>query len=150
MTSSKPEPPFKFYRTGDCISLERDGILFRIFPKPLKFQLDRLGDINNKKVDEEFSKIQTQSSIKKSVYGVFGYIKLKKVSHLILIEKASVVGSILKGKVYRVDKLMFVPLSYSANIKIDEADQEYVEMIQKIQSEKAFYFAYEFDLTKNV
>ena len=80
-------------------------------------------------MDEEFSKIQTQSSIKKSVYGVFGYIKLKKVSHLILIEKASVVGSILKGKVYRVDKLMFVPLSYSANIKIDEADQEYVDMI---------------------
>jgi len=25
-----------------------------------------------------------------------------------------------------------------------------VEMIKKIQSEKAFYFAYEFDLTKNV
>ena len=70
--------------------------------------------------------------MKKSVFGVFGYIKLQKVSHLILIEKASVVGQILKGKVYKVDKLMFVPLSYSANLKIDEADEQYVQMIQKI------------------
>ena len=87
--------------------------------------------------------------MKKSVWGVFGYIKLKKVSHLILIEKATLVGKLLKGSIYKVDKLMFVPLNYSANMKIDEADEVYVEMIKKIQNEKAFYFAYEFDLTKN-
>ena len=45
---------------------------------------------------------------------------------------------------------MYVPLSYTANLKIDESDEVYVEMIKKIQNEKAFYFAYEFDLTKNV
>ncbi len=83
------------------------------------------------------------------MWGVFGYIKLKKVSHLILIEKASLVGKLLKGSIYKVDKLMFVPLNYSANMKIDESDEAYVEMIKKIQNEKAFYFAYEFDLTKN-
>lgn len=72
------------------------------------------------------------------------------MSHLILIEKATLVGKLLKGSVYKVDNLLFVPLSYTANLKIDESDEVYVEMIKKIQSEKAFYFAYEFDLTKNV
>jgi hypothetical protein len=81
---------------------------------------------------------------------VFGYIKLKKVSHLILIEKATVVGKVLKGTVYQVQKLMFVPLNYTAKMLIDEEDEPYVEMIKKIQKEKRFYFSYDFDLTKNI
>ena len=44
--------------------------------------------------------MERSAVVKKRVYGVFGYIKLKKVSHLILIEKATVVGKVLKGTVY--------------------------------------------------
>jgi hypothetical protein len=43
------------------------------------------------------------SSFKKSLYGVFGYIKLKAMPYLILIEEASIVGQILNGNVFRVD-----------------------------------------------
>jgi hypothetical protein len=28
-------PKFQLHRTGDCIALARDGIMFRIFPKLL-------------------------------------------------------------------------------------------------------------------
>ena len=32
------------------------------------------------------------STFKKTMFGVFGYIKLKTVSYLILIEEASIIG----------------------------------------------------------
>ena len=53
---------------------------------------------------------------------MFGYIKLKTVSYLILIEEASIVGQILKGLVYRVEKLMFIPLNVKGDMKIDIND----------------------------
>ena len=53
------------------------------------------------------------------LFGVFGYIKLKTVSYLILIEEATIIGQILKGLVYRVEKLMFVPLDHKGDMKID-------------------------------
>ena len=84
------------------------------------------------------------------VYGVFGYIKLKKMAYLILIEEASFVGQILKGNVFRVEKLRFVPVSLSDNLKPNSEDLEYIDMIQKIQEEKSFYFSYDIDLTKNI
>lgn len=33
---------------------------------------------------------------------------------------------------------------------IEQEDQAYVKMINKIQAEKAFYFSYDIDLTKNI
>jgi hypothetical protein len=56
------------------------------------------------------------------LFGVFGYIKLKTVSYLILIEEATIIGQILKGLVYRVEKLMFVPLDHKGDMKIDIND----------------------------
>ena len=46
------------------------------------------------------------------------------MSYLILIEEASIVGEILKGLFYRVEKLMFVPLTLkeSGDMKIDSKD----------------------------
>jgi hypothetical protein len=81
---------------------------------------------------------------------VFGYIKLKKASYLILIEEASIVGLIMRGTVYRVEKLMFLPLCNTASMHPDRADVEFIDMIQKIQAEKAFYFSYDLDLTQNL
>ena len=45
---------------------------------------------------------------------------------------------------------MFIPLRNDQNLKIDPQDQQFVNMILKIQKEKAFYFSYEMDLTKNI
>ena len=81
---------------------------------------------------------------------MFGYIKLKTVSYLILIEEASIVGQILKGLVYRVEKLMFIPLNVKGDMKIDINDQQYIDMIKHVQKEKSFYFSYDIDLTKNM
>ena len=84
------------------------------------------------------------------MYGVFGYIKLAKVSHLILIEEASIVGQLMRGTVYKVEKLMFVPLNYNAKMQIDSEDLPFVDMIRTVEKEKAFYFSYDIDLTKNM
>ena len=35
-------PKYEFNRTSECIALVRDEIIYRIYPKELKFQLDRL------------------------------------------------------------------------------------------------------------
>ena len=66
------------------------------------------------------------SKIKKSVYGVFGYLKMRAVSHLVLIEEASVVGTLLKGTILRVEKLMFLPINNDPKLKIDIEDQPIV------------------------
>lgn len=63
---------------------------------------------------------------------MFGYIKLKTVSYLILIEEASIIGQILKGLVYRVEKLMFVPLDDRGEMKVDINDQQYIDMIKHV------------------
>jgi hypothetical protein len=56
----------------------------------------------------------------------------------------------LKGTVYRVEKLMFVPLNYNSKMQIDPEDLPFVDMIKTVEKEKAFYFSYDFDLTKNM
>ena len=45
---------------------------------------------------------------------------------------------------------MFVPLKQGVKMTIEPEDQPYVNMINKIQKEKAFYFSYDIDLTKNI
>jgi len=45
---------------------------------------------------------------------------------------------------------MFVPLKTGVKMTVEQEDQPYVNMINKIQNEKAFYFSYDIDLTKNI
>ena len=123
-------PKFTFNRTKDYIALARENILFRIFPRQLTFQLDRLE--TGSKESEEYEKILKTSTFSKKVYGVFGYVKMAIYSYLILIEDASLIGQILRANVYRVEKLMFIPLTNSASMFCDKEDQAYIDMIQKI------------------
>jgi len=96
-------PKCEFHRTEDCIAIVRDSILFRYFPVLKKFQLDRLGEDPKADPDKDYRDIQAKSKVKKQVYGVFGYIQMKKCSYLILIEEASIVGEILRGSVLKVE-----------------------------------------------
>jgi hypothetical protein len=66
------------------------------------------------------------------VYGVFGYIKLACFSYLILIEEASLVGHVLEANVFKVDKLMFLPLPNDPRRKIEAEDLQFVDMINKV------------------
>ena len=92
--------------------------------------------------------MKRQAKSDKKVYGIFGYIRLKTFSYLILIEEASLMGVIMQGIVYRVDKLLFIPLDPKGSLDIAPEDKKFVEMLQKIQEERAFYFSYDIDLTK--
>jgi hypothetical protein len=67
----------------------------------------------------------------------------------VVIEEASLLGQILKANVFRVEKLMFLPLTNDSSRVIPMEDQQFVSMINKIQAERAFYFSYDIDLTKN-
>ena len=41
---------------------------------------------------------------------MFGHIKLKNQSYLIVIEDARLIGSLFGHQVLRIEKLMFIPL----------------------------------------
>mmetsp|Transcript_2728 Transcript_2728/g.4644 ORF Transcript_2728/g.4644 Transcript_2728/m.4644 type:complete len:416 (+) Transcript_2728:18-1265(+) len=144
------QPKFQLTRTLSCISLLRDGILLRITPREMKFQLDSLNDSQNPNVEQEYAEIKRAAKFTKALYGVFGYVKLKKAAYLILIEEASIVGQIIRGNVYRVDKLLFVPLYANADLAPEKEDQPFIDMLQRVQAEKAFYFSYDIDLTSNL
>ena len=66
------------------------------------------------------------------MYGVFGYIKLNKYPHLILIEEASIVGQILRGTVYRVEKLKFIPINPLGSTTPVKEDKPFIEMIENV------------------
>jgi len=89
--------------------------------------LDRLE--NGSKESEEYDKILKTSTFVKKVYGVFGYLKLAIYSYLIVIEEASLIGQVLRANVYRVEKLLFIPLTNDASMQIDPKDQLYIDMI---------------------
>lgn len=57
---------------------------------------------------------------------------MKAVSYLILIEEASVVGTLLKGTINKVEKLLFLPLNQNTNLKVETEDLPIVQMIKKI------------------
>jgi hypothetical protein len=82
--------------------------------------------------EREFNHIVKTSVFSMKVYGVFGYIKLACFSYLIVIEEASLVGQILQANVFKVDKLMFLPLSNDPRRKIEAEDLQFVDMINKI------------------
>ena len=82
-------PKFGFHVTDDVIALTRDNILLRIYPRSMKFQLDRLGSVD---VEKELTDIKVKTKRSKQLYGVFGYIKLVKHPYLVLVEEASIVG----------------------------------------------------------
>ena len=88
-------PKFEFNRTSDCIALMRDSILLRIYPRQIKFQLDRLSGVKDEKVEKEYADLKRAAKSEKKVYGIFGYIRLKTFSYLILIEEASLMGVIM-------------------------------------------------------
>ena len=69
-------PRYSFVRTERCIAILVDGILFRILPDKVRFQLDRIGDDPNDVVKAEYDTIMKEAKFKKNLYGVFGYIRL--------------------------------------------------------------------------
>jgi hypothetical protein len=88
--------------------------------------------------------------INKNVYGIFGYIKLVHYNYLILIEEASIVGSLIGATIFRVEKLLYIPINKDAAMKIPLEDKQYVDMVENIQRYKSFYFSYKCDLTKSM
>ena len=142
----------ELYRNEVCAALVRDNFLFRIYPAQtgVKFQLDKLGQLAEEKTHIDYKNLKNNAKFQKKVYGVFGCIMMKVYSYLVLIEEAVAVGTILGGTVYRVEKLLFLPISKSFSTKPEPQDQPYIDMINLIQQENAVYFSYEIDLTKNL
>ena len=56
----------------------------------------------------------------------------------------------MRGTVFKVEKLLFVPLNYNSKMLPSVEDLPYINMIKKVEKEKAFYFSYDIDLTKNM
>ena len=74
-------------------------------------------------VQQQYDEIlKDKSGINMKVYGIFGYIKLACYSYLIIIEEASIIGQILHANIYKVEKLMFLPLRNDQFRKIADLD----------------------------
>ena len=145
---SQVPPKFQFYQNKELMAIMRDNILLRITPRLLRFQIDFIE--KGSEIETTFNQIKSSAQTTKSLYGVFGYIKLKVNPYLILIEEASIVGQIMKGTVYKVQKLMFIPMTPNGLNYIHQDDKPFIDMINHVQKEKAFYFSYSIDLTKNM
>ena len=101
-------------------------------------------------IEEEYKTINKKQSFSAKVYGVFGFIRLASLGYLVLIEEASLQGQLMKSNIFKVEKLMFIPLRNDSSRMVAKEDQVFVDMLNKIQKEKAFYFSYDIDLTKNL
>jgi hypothetical protein len=100
---------------------------------------------------ENSTKIQqTAVGAPEENFGIFGHINMPTGPHLILIKRATLVGSLLKCQIFRVEQLLFVPINNASNPSIHSNDQPFVDMIQKLQNDRAFYFSYNMDLTKRI
>ncbi len=75
---------------------------------------------------------QTQHFLEKKVFGVFGYITLQACRHLILIDSATKVGTLLGADIYKVDNLQFEPLWPTITGEVSNADKPYIEMINNV------------------
>ena len=114
-------PKFELVRTVDCISLLRDKTyLFRIYPRSLKFEVDYIE--KDSSIEQEYNSILKQSSFSKKVYGVFGFIRLATLGYLVLIEEASLQGQLLKANIFKVEKLLFIPLRNDSSRLIPKED----------------------------
>jgi len=87
------------------------------------------------------------------IQAVYGIIELVASKYLILVTSSSYIGEVLAKKIFRVEKLVYVPLSKTAqitNVKsiacLDE-DKTYVEMLDTFFAKKFLYFSHEYDLT---
>jgi len=48
---------------------------------------------------------------KRDVFGIFGQVEFAGIKHLILIDECTVLGQVLRAPIFRVEKLLFVPLN---------------------------------------
>ena len=72
--------------------------------------------------------------------------------YLILINRTTLVGELLKCSIFQVNNLLFVPLKEKPEFMtiFPEQDQVYIDMFKKLEQEGAWYFSYELDLTKSM
>lgn len=63
---------------------------------------------------------------------MFGYINFASLGYLVLIEEASLIGQVIKANVFRVEKLMFLPLKNDQSRTVPKEDQVFIDMINKI------------------
>lgn len=101
---------------------------------------------------ENSSKIaQNSVGLPKEFFGIFGMMEFPSGPYLILIQRAIVMGEILKCHVFRVEELLFIPLNNAVQpYTISVRDQPYIDMILNLQKDKSFYFSYKLDLTKRI
>jgi len=54
--------------------------------------------------------VQVAIGLPQEFFGIFGLVDFPSGPYLILIDRASIIGDILKCHVFRVEQLLFIPL----------------------------------------
>jgi hypothetical protein len=137
--------PFKFYRTDDHIQMVRDNSLM------LKMKLSSKEVESFKASEQDLAELKSKARESDvPCWGIFGQVELVNGTFLILIESAERVGLCLDAPVFKVSSLRFVQQSMLLQAKVTNEDQRYIDMVQRVAAQKAFYFSYQLDLTTSI
>ncbi|CDW87718.1 phosphatidylinositide phosphatase sac1-like [Stylonychia lemnae] len=91
-----------------------------------------------------------QMTDQREIYGVFGIKEISDTLYLMLIEECTLMGQVNNSNIFRIEKLLYIPISRSQSNQISRQARPFIQMIDKIVAEKAFYFSYDMDLTKSI
>jgi len=83
------------------------------------------------------------------ILGIIGIIKGRNANYLLVINKATCVGSIHTSKVYKIDEIKLVSFIGDGTMTNKE-DKEYEQMITDFVKRNSLYFSDTFDLTTRI
>ena len=86
-------------------------------------------------------------------FGIFGFVKFYLGYYVILVNETLKIGKITKYVINRVDKVKYLPLFYSTEIKqekIYDLENKYLTIFKGIDFNKQLYFSYTYNMTKTL
>lgn len=89
------------------------------------------------------------------IYGIIGIKRLMNCPYLIVITKATQIGTIENAQIFRMDQAKSIPFEPSidsnrVDLQASEWDAIYVSMLDSVLQTTSFYFSYTYDLTSSL
>jgi hypothetical protein len=103
-------------------------------------------------IDKIKKSVEVKASFDKTgegvpILGILGVVEAPVTNYLALITKASLVGNILKSRIFKVEEVKFLP--YVNSIDVQEEDMKYINMYQSFLNRNTLYFSDKYDLTNS-
>ena len=87
------------------------------------------------------------------LYGIFGFVKFFLGYYIILINQQKSIGKINKHIINKIEKLRYIPLFFSKEIKNEKEynlELKYLSIFQSMDCLNQMYYSYSYNLTKTL